>query len=116
MTDAQSLALVRAVHTAIYIVMASAVFVVLFGGITGARGVWLWIAAGLAGLESVVFAASGMKCPLTAIAVRYGAGEGPLFDTFLPERFTRHTFRIFAPLMIAGFALLILRALWLGWR
>lgn len=115
MTDPQRLALVRAVHTAIYLVMASAVFVVLYAGVTGARGAWLWIAAALAALESVVFAASGMKCPLTAIAVKYGAGDGPLFDTFLPERFTRHTFTIFAPLMVAGFALLVLRAVWLGW-
>ncbi len=109
MTDAQRLTLVRAVHTAIYIVMASAVFVVLYAGITGAYGAWLWVAMGLVGVESVVFTASGMKCPLTAVAVRYGATKDGAFDTFLPERVTRHTFRVFGPLILIGLVLI-------GWR
>ena len=115
MRDERRLMWVRVLHTAIYVVMASCVFIVLYAGLTGVHGRWLWVASGLVALEAVVFAASGMKCPLTAVAVKYGAGEGPLFDTFLPERFTRHTFTIFAPLMAAGFALLGARALWLGW-
>ena len=51
MTDAQRLTLVRAVHTAIYLVMASASLVVLYAGIVGARGVWVWAAAGLVGVS-----------------------------------------------------------------
>ena len=109
MTDAQRLTLVRAVHTAIYVVMASAVFVVLYAGITGVHGLWLWVALGLVGVESVVFTASGMKCPLTAVAVRYGATRQGVFDTFLPERLTRHTFTVFGPLILVGLVLI-------GWR
>lgn len=111
-TAARRLAIVRAVHTAIYLVMASCILVVLYAGVTGTRGPWLWGAAGLVGIEVVVFAASGMKCPLTAVALRYGAGEDGLFDTFLPERLTRHTLRIFGPLILLGFGLLIAR--WAG--
>jgi len=114
-SDAQGLMLVRAVHTAIYLVMATSSLVVLFGAITGLHGPWLWAAAVLIGVESLVFAAWGFKCPLTAVAVKYGAGEGPLFDTFLPERITRHTFHVFGPLVLLGFLLLAARALWLGW-
>ncbi|MDQ0462694.1 hypothetical protein QO010_000442 [Caulobacter ginsengisoli] len=113
MTDAQRLILVRALHTAIYLVMASSVFIVLLAGITGVHGPWLWIAGALVGVECVVFIASGLKCPLTAVAARYGAGVS---DTFLPERFTRHTFRIFTPLIVLGVLLVAARALWLGWR
>jgi hypothetical protein len=116
MNDAQRLGLVRAVHTAIYVVMAGSVFVVDYGGVTGAHGPWLWTAAGLVAIECVVFAASGMKCPLTAVAVRYGAGDGALFDTFLPERMTRYTSRVFGPLIVVGYLLLAVRWLWLGWR
>lgn len=115
MNDAQRLWLVRAVHTAIYVVMASCVFVVDFGGVTGARGLWLWVAAGLVAIESLVFVFSGMKCPLTAVAVKYGAGSGTLFDTFLPERMTRYTLRVFGPLVVLGYLLLAGRWLWLGW-
>jgi hypothetical protein len=74
MTKAQRLALVRGVHTAIYLVMALATVVIIYAGLTGAYGPWLWTAAGLIGAESVVFAASGMKCPLTPAAAGAPAG------------------------------------------
>lgn len=109
MTDSGRLSLVRAVHTAIYIVMAIATFVLLYAGITGDSGVWLWIALALLGVETVVFVGNGMKCPLTAMAVRYGATTGHVFDTFLPERFTRYTFRFFGTVMIVSLLLLALR-------
>jgi hypothetical protein len=110
MTYHLRLALVRALHTAIYVVMAGAVFVVLYAGITGATGRWLWIALALVGVEVAIFAGSGMKCPLTAVASRYGARQG--HDTFFPERLTRHTLTVFGPLIALGVALLAVR--WAG--
>jgi hypothetical protein len=111
MTDPQRLALIRAIHTLIYLVNAIAILVIDYAGVTGRSGSWLVVALALALTEVVVFTASGMKCPLTAIAVKYGAGEGPIFDTLLPERLTRNTLRIFAPLLAVG--LLLLAARWL---
>ncbi|MEO7913335.1 MAG: hypothetical protein ABIV47_27105 [Roseiflexaceae bacterium] len=112
MTSTQCLALVRSIHTAIYIAMAVATFVLLYAGIIGSEGAWLWVALGLLAIEVVVFAGSGMKCPLTALAVKYGAKTGHVFDTFLPERLTRYTFRFFGTVMVIG--LLLLAARWLG--
>jgi hypothetical protein len=105
--DARALALIRGEHTAIYVVMAASVFAILYAGITGAAGVWLWAALALIGFEIAVFAGSGMKCPLTAVAVKYGAvGEN---DTFFPERLTRHTFAFFAPLIVIGLVMVAAR-------
>lgn len=117
MSPARRLALVRGVHTAIYGVITVCVLVVLFAGATGIRGEWLWVALGLMSLEIVVFAGNGMKCPLTTLAAKYGARHGDRFDTYLPERITRHTVRIFAPLILLGLVLLAIRG-WLGfgWR
>lgn len=112
MTDSQRLAVIRFVHTAIYVVMAASTLVLLHAGITGAFSPWLWVALVLLGFESIVFVGSGMKCPLTAVAVRYGARTGHVFDTLLPERFTRYTFRLFGTIMAAGLLLLALR--WFG--
>jgi hypothetical protein len=112
MTDAQRLALVRSIHTTIYITMAVSTFVLLYAGIIGAQGAWLWAALGLLAIEVVVFAGSGMTCPLTALAVKYGAKTGHVFDTFLPERLTRYTFRFFGTVMVVGLLLLVAR--WLG--
>jgi hypothetical protein len=112
LTDAQKLSAIRFFHTVIYVVMAVSTFVLLYAGFTGAIDVWLWIALGLLGVEVVVFVGSGMRCPLTAIAVKYGAEKGYAFDTFLPERFTRYTFRFFGSVMAVGLILLVLR--WIG--
>jgi hypothetical protein len=73
------------------------------------------VAAGLVAVECLVFATSGMKCPLTAVAVKYGAAQGAPHDTYLPERFTRLTFRIFTPLIVLGAVLVAGRAFWFGW-
>jgi hypothetical protein len=109
MSDSQKLFLVRTVHTVIYLVMASSVLLVLYSGIAGYDGMLLFVALGLVGLESVVFIGNGMRCPLTALAKKYGAEKGYAFDTFLPESFTRHTFRFFATLLVIGLVLLALR-------
>lgn len=109
-----ALAVVRAIHTLIYLVMVTSIFAVLYAGITGVTGVtgpWLWLAAVLLGVESAVFLGNGLRCPLTAAAAHYGAGGGG--DTFLPERITRHTFRVFGPLILIAAALAAAR--WGHW-
>jgi hypothetical protein len=63
----------------------------------------------------VVFTASGLRCPLTAVAARYGAARLGVADTFLPERLTRHTFHVFGPLIALAVCLLAARAWWYGW-
>ena len=73
MTDAKSRAGSRHTHGHLRGVMAISTFALLYAGITGARGVWLWVVLVLLGIEVVVFANNGMKCPLTAVAVKYGA-------------------------------------------
>ena len=113
MTDEQRLGLVRGVHTAVYLVMAASVFVLLYAGISGASGPWLWWALILISVEIVVFVGSGMKCPLTALVSRYDRDWNGVSDTFLPERITRHTLRVFGPLIVIAFILLAIR--WLGW-
>ncbi|MGI0491137.1 hypothetical protein ACN4EG_04940 [Alkalinema pantanalense CENA528] len=112
MTNAQALALVRTIHTVIYIIMVMAIGILLYSGITGYTGIWLWISLALLTIETLVFFGNGMKCPLTALAVRYGAEKGYAFDTFLPESITRHTFWFFGFLTVVGVILISLR--WLG--
>ncbi len=112
MTEAQILAIIRGVHTAIYVVMAVSTFTLLYAGTTGRHGIWLWVAVALLAIEVVMFASSGMKCPLTTLAVKHGAKTGHVLDTFLPERLTRYTFLFFGMVMAAG--LLLLAARWLN--
>jgi hypothetical protein len=111
MTDRQRLAIVRGLHTAIYGILAAATLAILYAGLTGVHGAWLWPALALVGVESVVFVAAGLKCPLTALVARYAGKDHPVSDTFLPERLTRHTMRVFGPLVLIGVLLLAARGL-----
>jgi len=110
--SALNLSLIRAVHTTIYLVMVAAIAVIWHAALTGRFGLALWIALALLAVESAVFLGNGRRCPLTALAVRYGAEKGYAFDTFLPERATRYTFRVFGTLLVLGLILLALR--WTG--
>ncbi len=112
MSESRALAAIRSIHTAIYLVMVVATFALDYAGLTGDSGPWLWVALALLAVESAVFVGNGFRCPLTALAVQHGAATGHVFDTFLPERFTRYTFRIFGTLMVLGLLLLVLR--WTG--
>lgn len=67
---------------------------------------------GCLAVEAVVFAVNGLKCPLIALAIRYGATAGYAFDTMLTERTIRYTFRFFGGLMAIGLVLSALR--WAG--
>jgi hypothetical protein len=92
--------------------MSASVFVMLYAGMSGASGTWLWPALALVAIESVVFVGNGLRCPFTELARRY-AGEGrSVSDTFFPERMTRCTFAVFGPIILIGFALLVAR--WAG--
>lgn len=112
MTDAHKLAVVRLIHTAIYLVMALSTFTLVYAGVTGQTGPWLVVALTLLAIEVVVFVGNGWTCPLTALAVRYGAERGYAFDTYLPESVMRHTFWFFTSVMLIGLGLLALR--WWG--
>jgi hypothetical protein len=70
------------------------------------------VSLGLLTFESIVYSGNGFKCPLSELAQRYGATTGRVFDTVLPERWTRYTFRFFGTLMAIG--LLLVAARWLG--
>jgi hypothetical protein len=65
-------------------------------------------------VESLVFFSNGCRCPLTALARRYGGPSGHVGDTLLPERLTRYTFRLFGGIFLVG--LILVSVNHLGWR
>ncbi len=114
MTDKTKLKWVRLVHTAIYITMAAATIFILSCGITGWQPWPLPYAVGLLLIESGVFVGNGFKCPLTKMAVKYGAETGHVGDTFLPVKVTQYTFRVFGTMLIVGLALVAWRMVGVG--
>lgn len=107
-----ALSAARGLHTLIYGVMAIATVGLLYVGITGRLLPALWIFLPLLSVEIVVFAASGLKCPLTAVVDRFSGTGVHVADTYLPETLTRHTLVIFGPILPIAFMLLAAR--WAG--
>jgi hypothetical protein len=105
------LALIRMVHTVIFLILAGAVFYLLFCGIVGIRGGGVSICMVLVFAEAVVFLGNGRKCPLTALAQKYGAEKGYVFDTFIPESLTRYTFPFFTTVLMISLVLIAARAM-----
>ena len=76
---------IKAVHSAIFLVMLSAIGWLLATGLTGRRDRSVAAAGALVAAESVVFLANGGRCPLTPLAEHYGARRGGVSDIFLPD-------------------------------
>ena len=111
MRDISSIARVRIVHSAIWAVMAVAVFYVLYSGITGRIGVWTYASIGLILFETLVLALNGWACPLTHVAQRVKPDWKDGDDIFLPVWLAKRNKAIFGSLFVLGVLLVIARAL-----
>jgi hypothetical protein len=100
---------VRAFHSAVFLVMLSAIAWLVGTGITGRRDRSVALAAGLVAIESGVFVANRGVCPLTPLAERYGARRGGVSDIFLPDTLARNIPFWATPLVVLGFALHVRR-------
>jgi hypothetical protein len=99
------------VHTLIYAVMVAAILYILYCGLTETTGTPLFVAIGLVTVEAIIFLGNGRRCPLTTVAQRLGDPTGHVGDTFLPERWTQYTFRVFGSLFVLGLVLVVINAL-----
>lgn len=102
---------VKAVHTAIFVVLSACVLYVVASGALGRIDHWTWIAIAAILLEGLVLAATGGKCPLTSLAERLGAADGTVSDIFLPRWFADRIFPICGSIFLAGCALVAWRVL-----
>ena len=102
---------IKTVHTAIYAVMVAAIFYILYCGIAGILNAQLAVSIGLVSLEGAVFFGNNRKCPLTALAKRYGDPRGYVGDLYCPEWLSRRTFSIFTSLFVLGLLLVTFRFL-----
>ena len=107
MRSTRPLLAIRTVHTVIYVLMASAVLYVFTAGLLGFFNGVVVLALLVVGIEVIIFTMNGCMCPLTALAIRYGATKGYAFETWLPEKATRFTFRFFGVVLALGLLLLL---------
>ncbi len=102
---------IKLAHTAIFAVLSACVLYVLASGALGRITVWTWAAMGAIVVEGLVLAASGGRCPLTALAERLGAADGSVSDIFLPRWLADRVFPICTSLYLVGCAFVAARVL-----
>lgn len=106
------LRIVKAVHTAIWAVLAACILAIpVLGWAEMYRNV-VWL-TGIVLVEVLILAFNGWQCPLTTVAARYTEDRGDNFDIYLPARLARHNKLIFGSLLVAGEFIVLLR--WRGW-
>jgi hypothetical protein len=98
----ERLFLIRAVHSAVFLVELWAILWLVLTGALGRGGRSVRVAGLLVAGESVVFVANRGVCPLTPLAERYGAEQGGVSDIFLPDALARTIPLWTIPLVVLG--------------
>lgn len=101
---------IKTVHSAVFLVMLSAIGWLVATGLVGRRDRTVAVAVSLVAAESAVFVANRGVCPLTPLAERQGASRGGVSDIFLPDAIAR-TIPIWATSLVVVAVVLHLRRL-----
>jgi hypothetical protein len=98
-TRSSALAGVKLVHTLAWFSIESCMAYVLYAGFAGKSDRRAAVAAGVVAGETLVFAANGLRCPLTTLAENLGAESGSVTDIYLPSWLADNLPAIHVPLI-----------------
>ena len=74
--------------------MSACLLYILYCGITRTYNWILVVAISAILIEGTALILSHWRCPLTSLAIKYGAEKGSVTDTFLPKWIARNFFHI----------------------
>jgi len=111
LSDSAKLTLIKLIHTAIWCVLASAIFYILYAGIFDKVNPLVWFCIGLIFIEATVLFFCKWKCPLTILGQKYTNNASIGFDIFLPAWLAKNNKAIFSTLFAIGFVLVLWRVL-----
>lgn len=95
-----TLTAVKALHTAIWFTVESAIFYLLYSGVRRRKGPLVVTAAAVVATESAIYVGNGARCPLTTVAESLGAEHGSVTDIYLPRWLARSLPVIHIPLLV----------------
>lgn len=105
------LQVVKSIHTLAWFTIEACMVYVLYTGVRGRTDRKTCAAAVVVAGETLLFAANGFHCPLTAVARDLGDSNGSVTDIYLPRWFARRLPAIHVPLILAAVLLH-----WRNWR
>ena len=84
-----AIAVVKTVHTAIFLLELASIGWLVVSGLIGRRDRTVAVATSAVAVEVGVFLANDGVCPLTPLTERLGATRGAVSDIFLPDAMAR---------------------------
>ncbi len=103
------LIITKVIHTLIWVFFVSAIFYILYCGITGRITFLTWVSIGLVLIEGIVLLIFRMQCPLTYVARMYSDSQKDNFDIYLPNWIAKYNKRIFTTIYVIGLILVMYR-------
>ncbi|CAN7242534.1 hypothetical protein [Arthrobacter sp. LjRoot14] len=103
--DRMALRAVKSFHTLAWFLIEACMIYVLYAGLRGRSDRRAGVAASVVAGETLIFAAYGFHCPLTAVAKKLGDETGSVTDIYLPKWFARNLPAIHVPLILLAAAL-----------
>jgi hypothetical protein len=92
---------IKLIHTLVWAFFAGCIVMIPLASFRGEHAVAGWLVA-IVGVEVIILAANGWRCPLTPVAARYTSDRRPNFDIYLPAGLARNNKLIFGALYVAG--------------
>ena len=93
---------IKSFHTFAWFTIEACMVYVLYTGIRGRTDRKTGAAAVVVAGETLIFAANGFHCPLTAVAQNLGDVHGSVTDIYLPHWFARNLPAIHVPLIVVA--------------
>ena len=109
MKASAKLALIKGLHTFIWILFVLIIGYVLWCGISANISVYSWLAVGAVLGEVLVLLIFRWSCPLTKLARRYSNSFSDNFDIYLPNWLARYNKVIFGSLFFVGLMLMLVQ-------
>lgn len=106
-----SLAIIKLIHTLVWIFFNVVIFYMLYAVIANKLDVWLWIGFALVLLEGLTLLIFKFFCPLTIIARKYSDSTRDNFDIYLPNWLAKYTKLIYTSIVALIAVLTIIRLL-----
>jgi hypothetical protein len=95
-----ALAAIKTVHTLAWFSIESCTMYLLYAGLRRQSDRRAAVAGAVVAGESLIFVANGFRCPLTKVAVKFGAERGGVTDIFLPRWFAHNLPALHAALLV----------------
>jgi len=111
MKDDNKLALIKVVHTIVWLFFNAVIFYMLYAAIANKIDIWLWACYGLIVLEGLVLLIFKFYCPLTVWARKYSHSTRENFDIYLPNWLAKYNKQIYTSIVIVISIIVIIRLL-----